>query len=156
MIKVHPLSDVNTEEIGDGTRIWQYAVILDGAKIGKNCNICAHTLIEGKVIIGDRVTVKSGVYIWDNTTIENDVFIGPCVAFTNDKFPRSKCHDKNFDSIHVKEGASIGANATILPGVTLGKKCMIGAGAVVTKNVPDYTVVYGNPAKIMGKVEDEN
>ncbi len=156
MIKVHPLSDVNTKDIGDGTRIWQYAVILDGARIGKNCNICAHTLIESKVIIGDRVTVKSGVYIWDNTTIENDVFIGPCAAFTNDKFPRSKCHDKKFDSIHVKEGASIGANATILPGVTLGKKCMIGAGAVVTKDVPDYTVVYGNPAKIMGKVEDEN
>ncbi|WP_395306503.1 acyltransferase [Enterobacter sichuanensis] len=156
MVKIHPLSDVNSNDIGDGTRIWQYVVILDGAKIGKDCNICAHTLIENKVIIGDRVTIKSGVYIWDNITIENDVFIGPCVAFTNDKFPRSKCHGRPFDSIHVKEGASIGANATILPGVTLGKKCMIGAGAVVTKDVPDYTIVYGNPAKVMGKVEDEN
>jgi len=156
MPKIHPLSDVNSNDIGAGTRIWQYAVILNGAKIGRDCNICAHTLIEGNVTIGDRVTVKSGVYIWDNITVENDVFIGPCVAFTNDKFPRSKCHDKPFDSIYVKEGASIGANATILPGVTLGKKCMIGAGAVVTKDVPDYTIVYGNPAKVMGKVEDEN
>lgn len=156
MVKIHPLSDVNSNDIGDGTRIWQYAVILSGARIGKDCNICAHTLIESNVVIGDRVTVKSGVYIWDNIRIENNVFIGPCVAFTNDKFPRSKCHDKTFETIHVKEGASIGANATILPGVTLGKKCMIGAGAVVTKDVPDYTIVYGNPAKVMGKVEDEN
>jgi len=131
-------------------------VVFNGAKIGKDCNICAHTLIESKVIIGDRVTLKSGVYIWDNITIENDVFVGPCVAFTNDKFPRSKQHDKPFDSIYVKEGASIGANATILPGITLGKKCMIGAGSVVTKDVPDYAVVYGNPAKIMGNVKDEN
>ncbi|WP_312414688.1 acyltransferase [Pseudescherichia sp.] len=155
-MKIHPLSDVNSKEIGDGTRIWQYAVVFNGAKIGKDCNICAHTLIESKVIIGDRVTLKSGVYIWDNITIENDVFVGPCVAFTNDKFPRSKQHDKPFDSIYVKEGASIGANATILPGITLGKKCMIGAGSVVTKDVPDYAVVYGNPAKIMGNVKDEN
>jgi len=156
MAKIHPLSDVNTKNIGEGTRIWQYCVILSGAQIGQDCNICAHTLIEGKVVIGDRVTVKSGVYIWDNTFIENDVFIGPCVAFTNDKFPRSKCHEKEYESIRVKEGASIGANTTILPGVTIGKKSMIGAGAVITKDVPDYAIVYGNPAKIMGIVEDEN
>lgn len=156
MATIHPLSDVKSVSIGDGTRIWQFAVILDGAKIGKDCNICAHTLIEGKVIIGDRVTIKSGVYIWDNTIIENDVFIGPCAAFTNDKYPRPKEHNKKFESIYIKEGASIGANVTILPGVTIGKKSIIGAGSVVTKNIPDYAIAYGNPAIITRAIKNEN
>lgn len=156
MATIHPLSDVKSVSIGDGTRIWQFAVILDGAKIGKDCNICAHTLIEGKVIIGDRVTIKSGVYIWDNTIIENDVFIGPCAAFTNDKYPRSKEHNKKFESIYIKEGASIGANVTILPSVTIGKKSIIGAGSVVIKNIPDYAIAYGNPAIITRAIKNEN
>ncbi|WP_369834232.1 acyltransferase [Cronobacter dublinensis] len=156
MPKIHPLSDVQSQKIGEDTRVWQFAVILQGATIGRDCNICAHTLIESKVSIGDRVTIKSGVYIWDNIFIENDVFIGPCVTFTNDKNPRSKCHDKDFLATYIKEGASIGANATILPGLTIGKKSMIGAGAVVTKNVPDYAIVYGNPAKVMGMVDKDD
>jgi acetyltransferase-like isoleucine patch superfamily enzyme len=148
-MQIHPLSDVKTANIGKGTRVWQFSVILSGAKIGKDCNICAHTLIESNVTLGDRVTVKSGVYIWDNTIIEDDVFIGPNVTFTNDKYPRSKYHDKEFGTTYIKKGASIGANVTILPGITLGESCMVGAGSVVTKDVPDYVIVYGNPAKEM-------
>ncbi|WP_171998135.1 acyltransferase [Cronobacter sp. JZ38] len=156
MPKIHPLSDVQSVQIGEDTKVWQFSVILKGAKIGRDCNICAHTLIENNVIIGDRVTVKCGVYIWDNIFIENDVFIGPNVTFTNDKHPRSKVHDKEFLSTYIKEGASIGANATILPGLIIGKKSMVGAGAVVTKNVPDYAIVYGNPAKLMGMVNEND
>lgn len=154
MPMIHALSDVSTQDIGEGTRIWQFSVILKGAKIGSNCNVCAHTMIEGNVIIGNNVTIKSGVYIWDNTVIENDVFIGPCVVFTNDKFPRSKCYENSFESILIKEGASIGANVTILPGVTIGKKCLIGAGSVISKDVPDFAIVYGEAAKIRGFIEN--
>ncbi|MEK0009866.1 acyltransferase [Escherichia albertii] len=155
-MQIHPLSDVKADSIGEGTRIWQFVVVLPGAKIGKDCNICAHTLIEGRVSIGDRVTIKSGVYIWDNTIIEDDVFIGPCVTFTNDKFPRSKVYGNYMDPIYVQEGASIGANSTILPGVTIGKNSMIGAGSVVTKSVPDYALVYGNPAQVVRLLDNEN
>lgn len=146
---IHRLSDIGLCEIGKGTRVWQFVVILKGAKIGVSCNICAHTLIEGDVIIGDNVTVKSGVYIWDGTRIENDVFIGPNATLTNDLFPRSKRYPNHFTGITLKQGCSIGANATLLPGITVGICAMVGAGAVVTENVPDYAVVAGNPAKII-------
>ncbi|WP_421285729.1 acyltransferase [Aeromonas veronii] len=150
---IHPLSDVQSSDIGNGTRIWQFSVVLCGARIGKDCNICAHTLVESDVVIGDRVTIKSGVYIWDGVTIEDDVFIGPCVAFTNDRHPRSKIYPDEFSKMLIKNGASIGANATLLPGITIGRHAMVGAGAVVTKDVPDYAVVVGNPAKIIRYAE---
>jgi UDP-2-acetamido-3-amino-2,3-dideoxy-glucuronate N-acetyltransferase len=146
---IHPLSDVHSSSIGMGTRIWQYSVILEGAVIGENCNVCAHTLIESDVIVGNNVTIKSGVYLWDGITIENNVFLGPSVTFTNDKYPRSKVYPDEYMRTHIKEGASLGANATILPGITIGKNSMVGAGAVVTKNVPDNVLVVGNPAKIV-------
>jgi acetyltransferase-like isoleucine patch superfamily enzyme len=146
---IHNLADVAQCEIGEDTKVWQYVVVLKNAKIGKNCNICAHTLIEGDVIIGDNVTVKSGVYIWDGTRIEDDVFLGPNATLTNDLMPRSKEYPDSFSGITLKKGSSIGANATILPGITVGEKAMVGAGAVVTKDVPDYAVVIGNPAKVI-------
>lgn len=150
---IHPLSDVQSTNIGTDTRIWQFSVVLKDAVIGNNCNVCAHTLIESDVVVGNNVTIKSGVYLWDGLRIEDDVFIGPCVAFTNDKTPRSKQYPEVFLSTTVKKGASIGANATILPGVTLGEYCMIGAGAVVTKDVPAYAVVVGNPASVIRILE---
>ncbi|MGL6150527.1 MAG: acyltransferase [Aeromonas sobria] len=146
---IHPLSDVHSSSIGMGTRIWQYSVILEGAVIGENCNVCAHTLIESDVIVGNNVTIKSGVYLWDGITIENNVFLGPSVSFTNDKYPRSKVYPDEYMRTYIKEGASLGANATILPGITIGKNSMVGAGAVVTKDVPDNVLVTGNPAKIV-------
>ncbi|AXC76708.1 N-acetyltransferase [Salmonella enterica] len=145
-------SDVQSKNIGEGTRVWQFSVILPGAVIGAECNICAHTLIENDVVIGDRVTIKSGVYIWDGITLEDDVFIGPCVSFTNDKIPRSKQYPEQFARTVVKKGASIGANATILPGIVIGEGAMVGAGAVVTKDVPANMVVIGNPAKNIKEV----
>lgn len=153
---IHPLSDVQSKTIGENTRVWQFSVILSGAVIGKECNICAHTLIENDVRIGDRVTVKSGVYIWDGITIEDDVFIGPSVTFTNDKQPRSKVYPDQFPKMLIKHNASIGANATLLPGITIGKYAMVGAGSVVTKDVPDYAVVMGNPAKITRFLENKH
>lgn len=151
---IHPMADVSESEIGIGTRIWQFVVILKGAKIGENCNICAFTLIEGNVIIGDRVTIKSGVQIWDGSIIENDVFIGPNATFGNDLYPRSKQYPAEFKGVTIRSGASIGANATLLPGITIGEKAMIGAGAVVTKNVPARAVVVGNPARILRYLDD--
>ena len=150
---IHPLSDVQSPSIGAGTKVWQFAVILPGAVIGNDCNICAHTFIENEVVLGHRVTVKSGVYLWDGLTIEDDVFIGPCVAFSNDKYPRSKVYPDAFAQTLVKRGASIGANATVLPGIVLGENCMVGAGAVVTRDVPDNAVVLGNPARIVRYID---
>lgn len=149
---IHPLSDVQTQDIGEGTRIWQFCVIFAKAKIGVNCNICAHVLIENDVIIGDNVTIKSGVQLWDGLRVENNVFIGPNVTFTNDLYPRSKVYPNQFLNTTLKEGASIGANATILPGITIGENSMVGAGSLVTKDVPSGVVVFGNPAKIMRKI----
>ena len=149
---IHPLSDVQSQDIGDNTNIWQFSVVLAGAKIGANCNICAQVFIENDVVIGDNVTIKNGVQLWDGMRIENNVFIGPNVTFTNDLFPRSKVYPAQFLVTIVKARASIGANATILPGVTIGEDAMIGAGALVTKDVPAGSVVLNNPAKIMRKI----
>lgn len=153
---IHPLSDVQTTCIGKNSRVWQFCVILKNARIGDNCNICANTLIENDVVIGNDVTIKSGVYIWDGVRIGNNVFIGPCVTFTNDKCPRSKIYPDAFQRIHIHDHASIGANATLLPGITIGKGAMIGAGSVVTKDVPPYAVVVGNPARIIKYIELSN
>jgi len=137
---IHPLSDVQSKNIGQDTKIWQFCVVLEKAVIGKNCNICAHVLIENDVIIGDNVTVKSGVQLWDGIRIEDNVFIGPNVTFTNDLYPRSKKYPEKFLQTIVKKGASIGANSTILPGITIGENAMIAAGSIVTKDVPANTL----------------
>jgi UDP-2-acetamido-3-amino-2,3-dideoxy-glucuronate N-acetyltransferase len=144
---IHNLSDVQSSNIGCNTNIWQFCVVLANAVIGDNCNVCSHCLIENDVIIGDNVTIKSGVQIWDGIIIEDNVFIGPNVTFTNDKTPRSKIYPEKFLKTIIKNNASIGANATILPGVTVGEFSMIGAGSVVTKNVKAHTTVVGNPAR---------
>ena len=149
MSTIHPSSDLQAKVIGEGTRVWQYVVILPQAQIGADCNICSHCLIENDVIVGDRVTVKSGVQLWDGLRIADDVFIGPNVTFSNDRFPRSKQYPESFPQTLVKRGASIGANATILPGITIGEHAMIGAGSVVTKDVPDHALVLGNPARVV-------
>jgi len=143
---IHPLADVATDEIGDGSRVWQYAVVLRGARIGRDCNICAHTFVEGGVVIGDRVTVKCGVYLWDGMIVEDDVFLGPNATFTNDRYPRSRAAVE-YPELRIRRGASIGAGAIILPGLTIGEGAMIGAGAVVTKSVPDGETWIGNPAR---------
>lgn len=153
-MKIHPLSDVASSKIGQGTTIWQFSVVLSGARIGNDCNLCSHTFVENDVVLGDRVTIKSGVYLWDGIELEDDVFVGPCVAFTNDKFPRSKKYPESFLKICIKKGASIGANSTILPGVTIGENAMVGAGSVVTKDIPPNAVVMGNPAKIIRFIKD--
>ncbi len=138
--------------IGEATKVWAFAHILPGARVGKSCNICDHVFIENDVLIGDHVTIKCGVQIWDGITVEDDVFIGPNVTFCNDKFPRSKVYPENFLRTTVKKGASIGANATILPGITIGEGAMVGAGAVLTRSIPPSAIAVGNPARIVGYV----
>lgn len=150
--KKHPLSDVQTEKIGEGTTIWQYCVVLPGAWIGAHCNICAGVLIENDVVIGDNVTVKSGVQLWDGMTVEDQVFIGPNVTFTNDLVPRSKVYPEKFERTYVRKGASIGANSTIVAGHVIGEYALVGAGSVVTRDIPAYTVWYGNPARLQGYI----
>ena len=150
----HSAAIVESTSIGSGTRVWAYAHILSGAVIGRDCNICDHTFIENDVVVGDRVTIKCGVQLWNGIRLEDDVFVGPNATFTNDPFPRSGQHltadQLRYTTVH--KGASIGANATILPGLTIGGRAMIGAGSVVTRNVPPDTIVAGNPARIVGYV----
>ena len=140
---IHELSDVQSKNIGKDTNIWQYCVVLPNAKIGDNCNICSHCFIENDVVIGNNVTVKNGVYLYDGITVEDDVFIGPNATFCNDRYPKSKNKDFKLESIVIKKGASIGANATILPGVTIGENALIGAGAIVTKRVNAKSKIIG-------------
>ena len=142
---IHPSSDVQSKQIGEGTRVWQYVVILPGAIIGRDCNICSHCFIENKVSVGDRVTVKCGVQLWDGITLEDDVFIGPNVTFTNDLEPRSRNAAAKLLPTLVKKGASIGANATILPGITIGEGAVIGARSSVFKDMPAGMVCFGYP-----------
>lgn len=150
----HPQAMVEPgARIGAGTRVWAFAHVLPGAKVGKNCNLCDHTFIENDVVIGDEVTIKCGVYLWDGVELHDQVFVGPNVTFTNDKYPRSRQHPERYERTVVCRGASLGANATILPGLRIGERAMVGAGAVVTRDVPPNAIVTGNPARIVGYVD---
>ena len=150
--QIHPSAQTEGAIIGSGTRVWQFCIILPHARIGCDCNICAHVLIESDVAIGHRVTIKSGVQLWDGTRIEDDVFIGPNATFTNDKAPRSKKTRRHLLVTRVQRLATIGANATVLPGLSIGKGAMVSAGAVVTRDVPDHALMIGNPARWKGWV----
>ncbi len=152
MISVHPTALVASQAIGDGTRIWAFVNILAGARIGRDCNICDRCFIENDVVLGDRVTVKCGVALYDALTLENDVFVGPGVVFANDPRPRSGQHLEKYPPTRVREGASLGAGAILLPGVTVGRFAMVGAGSLVTRDVPDFALVYGSPAQVHGHV----
>jgi UDP-2-acetamido-3-amino-2,3-dideoxy-glucuronate N-acetyltransferase len=149
MAKIHPLADVHSTQIGAATQVWQFCVVLGGAVIGDNCNINAHCLVENDVVIGDNVTVKCGVYLWDGLRVGDNVFIGPNATFTNDRYPRSKQYPDQFPATVIEHHASIGAGAVILPGMTIGHHAMVGAGAVVTRPVPPYALVAGNPARVV-------
>ena len=148
---IHEKALVESDSIGPGTRVWAFAHVMPDAVIGADCNICDHTYIEGGAILGDRVTVKSGVYVWVGVRIDDDVFIGPQATFTNDLMPRSR-QPFELSETHIKRGASIGAGAVVLAGVTIGERAMVGAGAVVTKDVPADTVVVGNPARVIRRL----
>jgi acetyltransferase-like isoleucine patch superfamily enzyme len=154
--KIHPTAEVQTDQIGENTLIWQYCVILKGAKIGSNCNINLNVFIENDVEIGNNVTVKPGVQIWNGLRIKDNVFIGPNVTFTNDKYPRSKQYPEQFIQTIIREGASIGAGSVILCGLTIGKNAMIGAGSVVTKSIPDNELWYGSPAKFIREIKEND
>jgi acetyltransferase-like isoleucine patch superfamily enzyme len=153
-VHVHPNGICESDAVGAGTRIWAFAHVLPGAVLGSDCNICDGVFVEGDVVLGDRVTVKCGVQLWDGVRVGDDVFIGPNATFTNDPFPRSKQRPERYAVTEVHDGASIGANATILPGLVIGRGAMVGAGAVVTRDVPANAKVVGNPARIVGYVDD--
>ena len=144
---IHELADVSSDAIGDHTRIWQFVVVLPGARIGSDCNICSHVFIENDVVVGDRVTIKCGVQLWDGLRVGDDVFIGPNATFANDKFPRSKKYMDKYLETTIEDGASIGAGAVILPGLSIGARALVAAGAVVTRSVAPGSLVRGNPAK---------
>ena len=150
---IHELSDCKAI-VPVNTNVWQFCVVLPKAQIGENCNICSHCLIENDVKIGDNVTVKSSVQLWDGITLEDNVFVGANVTFTNDKYPRSKSADWQCLTTIVKKGASIGAGSTILCGITIGENAMIGAGSVVTKDVPAGELWVGNPAKFVRRINE--
>jgi len=150
---VHEQGICESDQIGSGTRIWAFAHVLPGARVGADCNICDGVFVEGGVIVGDRATIKSGVQLWDGVELEDDVFVGPNATFTNDPFPRSRAWLDEHPKTVVRSGASIGANATILPGIEIGRGAMVGAGAVVTRPVPPNAIVSGNPARIHGYAE---
>lgn len=150
---LHPQSLCESRNIGRGTRIWAFAHVLPGATIGADCNVCDHVFIENDVVVGDRVTIKSGVQLWDGVRVGDDVFLGPNATFSNDKYPRSKQYQDRVERTDIGHGASIGAGAVILPGIRIGSRAMVGAGAVVTHDVPARAVVSGNPARIVGYVD---
>lgn len=146
---VHPNAIVESNDIGPKTRIWAFAHVMKNVSIGEDCNLCDYVFIESGVRIGNRVTIKNGISVWDGVTIEDDVFLGPYCVLTNDLVPRSKAHHKEYVKTLIKMGASIGANATIICGNTIGRYSLIGAGSVVTKDVPDFACVAGNPARLL-------
>lgn len=149
---IHPLSDCQAS-VPESTNIWQFCVVLPNARIGENCNICSHCFIENDVIIGNNVTIKCGVQIWNGIRVEDNVFIGPNVTFTNDRFPRSKQYPAKFENTIIRKGASLGAGTTVLCGIEIGENAMIGAGSVVTKNIPANELWVGNPAHFVKKIE---
>lgn len=153
---IHPQALVETSNVGAGTRVWAFAHLLAGSVVGRDCNICDGVFIEGDVVVGDRVTVKGGVQLWDGVRLEDDTFIGPNASFSNDPFPRSRQRPAEFNRTIVRRGASIGANATLLPGIVVGERAMVGAGAVVTRDVPARSIVVGNPARVVGAVDADD
>ena len=152
MVSIHPTAIVASKRIGEGTRIWAFVNVLEGATIGRDCNICDRCFIENDVVLGDGVTVKCGVSLYDGVRLEDGVFVGPDVCFSNDARPRSGVHPEQLPRTTVREGASLGAGAILLPGVTIGRFAMVGAGSLVTRDVPDFALAYGSPARRHGFV----